>query len=320
MTRVSDNNNTAALNYTLNRAKEKLEDLQMKGATLKKITRPSDNPVANVESLTIQSSTKDNQQYMRNINNALVYLNLSEETLGQITEILGKAKDIAIAQSSDLYGPQARANVAQEVAQLRQQLLALSNKRLGNRYIFAGHATLKPPFDHQGNYHGDSGHINVEISKDFFIPINLTGEEVFYNSRLASEIPFDPWQELQTGGMNRPLDLNFHHNIFTLLETLQTALENNQARQIQDLLEPLDAAAAKIISLRTKVSALASSVDYAQNAIEGENLHHAERNSKLVDADIAEIFSDLSKQQQVLRTSYQTAKTSLNQSLLDFIR
>ena len=320
MTRVSDNNNTAALNYSLNKAKEKLENLQLKGATLKKINRPSDNPVANVESLTIQSSTKDNQQYMRNINNALVYLNLYEEALGQITDILAKAKEIAIAQSSDLYGPQARANVAQEVGQLRQQLLALSNKRLGNRYIFAGHATLKPPFDHQGNYHGDGGHINVEISKDFFIPINLTGDEVFYNSALPSEVPFDPWQELKMGGITQTVQLNSPQNIFSIMESLQTSLENNQSKQIQDLLEPLDTAAAKIISLRTKVSALASSVDYAQNAIEGENLHHAERNSKLVDADIAEIFSDLTKQQQVLRTSYQTAKSSLNQSLLDFIR
>jgi len=319
MTRVSDNNNTAALNYTLNKTKQKLEDLQLKGATMKKISRPSDNPVANVESLTIQSTNKDNQQYMRNINNALVYLNMGEETLGQITDILAKAREIAIAQSSDLYGPQARANVAQDVSQLRQQLLALANKRIGNRYIFAGHATLKPPFDAKGNYHGDNGHINVEISKDFFIPINLTGDEVFFNTRFPTDIPFDPMNELATGGHHPPPILDAHHNIFTLLESLQNALENNQAKQIQDLLEPLDQASAKIISLRTKVSALASSVDYAQNSIEGENLHNAERNSKLVDADVAELFSDLMRQQQILKTSYQTAKTSLNQTLLDFI-
>jgi flagellar hook-associated protein 3 FlgL len=337
MTRVSENSNTAALNYSINRTKEKLEDLQLKGTSLKRITRPSDDPVSSVEGLAIKSTSADNKQYIRNISNALVYVNISEQTLEQISDLMLKAKDIALAQSSDFYGADVRKNIAKEIIQIRNQLLALANKRIGNRHIFSGFATLKAPFSPEGEYSGDDGRINVEISKDFFIPVNLTGREVFfaqdkqneknYVQPLRDVNPIENLdQEKEKPKISRELasveDKSFHqrNNLFGLLSTFVSALENNDAQAIQDLLEPLDASMERLTALRTRLGSLASSAQYAQNLIESENLHNVERESKLVDADIAEVFSDLSKQQQILKTTYQAAKGMLNQSLLDFIR
>ncbi len=343
MTRVSENSNSASINYTINKSKAKLEDLQTKGASLKKITRPSDDPLGNIEAMAINSTAADNTQFLRNSDFALVHLNTTEKALEQLSELLNRAKEIAISQSSDFYGADIRKNVANEVQQLRNQALAIANQRLGNRYIFSGYNTLKSPFTIDGKYQGDMGHINVEISKDFFIPINLNGVEIFYSTDTVSsktENPLNQFPELEKNKqplLNQGRDIasvddkkkaensaeegwTKHDNIFAQLSNLAAALENNDADFVQNTLERLDDSLSRLITLRTKVGSITNNVNYTQTKLETEAGFQAERKSKLLDADVAELYSDIVKQQHVLKTAYQSSKTLMNQSLLDFIR
>lgn len=179
MTRVSENSSSASLKYALNKTKAKVEDLQLKGSTLKQITKPSDNPVSNVEAMALTSSTNDNIQYLKNADFALLNLSVSEKSIEELTDIIVKAKEIAIAQSSDFFNADVRKNVANEVQQLYNQTLAIANKKVGIKHIFSGTNTLTVPFDGTGAYKGDNNHISLEVSRNFFVPINLTGEEVF---------------------------------------------------------------------------------------------------------------------------------------------
>ena len=135
MTRVSENSSKGLIEHTLNRNKKKLEDLQLQASTQKKLTRPSDAPINNVETLAIRSNLSDNQQYLRNANYSLLNLNGTEKVLEQLTEVLVKAKEIAIAQASDFYNKEARESVSKEIQQLHQEALALGNKRIGTRYF-----------------------------------------------------------------------------------------------------------------------------------------------------------------------------------------
>jgi flagellar hook-associated protein 3 FlgL len=54
--------------------------------------------------------------------------------------------------------------------------------------------------------------------------------------------------------------------------------------------------------------------------IESENIDHASRRSTLLDADVAELFSDIQKQQAILKTTYQSSQGVLNQTLMDFLK
>lgn len=337
MPRVSDNSNSASINYTINKSKMKLEDLQTKGASLKRITRPSDDPLGNIEAMALSSSNSDNTQYLRNSDFAMVHLNSTEKSLEQLSDLLLRAKEIAIAQSSDFYGPDIRKNVASEVQQLRNQALAIANQRLGNRYIFSGFNTLKPPFTADGKYQGDLGHINVEISKDFFIPINLNGVEMFYSNDTVSsktESPLKDFPQLEkqalpekgrtlastTPDQDSSAGWSNRDNIFAQLSNLTAALENNDPEFVRNTLERLDSSLSRLVTLRTKVGSLTGNIEHAQNQLDSEAGFHAERRSKLLDADVAELYSDIVKQQHVLKTAYQSSKTLMNQSLLDFIR
>lgn len=345
MPRVSENSNTDSVRYTLNKAKNRMEDLQMKGSTLRNVNKPSDNPLSNIQSLRMSSATSNNNQYIKNANYAKLHLNATENALEQLTDIIGKAKQIAIAQASDFYGDDVRSNVANEVIQLRNQAIAIANKRVGQKYIFGGYKTTTPPFDVLGKYSGDKGHITLEVSKDFFVPINLSGHEVFYTEEkypYYKDHPLNNFPEFENAP-KQPIKEGEGHklptvgrelasysdnaqgferreNILSQLDMLTTALENNDPEMVQGLLESFDRSATRLITLRTRVGSISNSIDTSIMSNEDENISNATRNSELVDADIAELFSDITRQKDVLTTSYKASQAALSRSLIDFIK
>jgi flagellar hook-associated protein 3 FlgL len=94
MSRVSENSSIHSINYAVGKTKGRLEDLQMKGSTLKRMNKPSDDPVGNAELLAIRSQNIDAGQYMRNINFAQTQLAYTEDVLEEMTELLNKAKEL----------------------------------------------------------------------------------------------------------------------------------------------------------------------------------------------------------------------------------
>lgn len=351
MARVSENSNVDALNFSISKAKQRLEDLQSKSASLRSITKPSDNPVNNVEALQIINRNKDNNQYIKNSDFALLQLNVTETSLEEITNIISKAKELAIGQASDFYGPDVRKNVSKEVKQLRNQLLSIANRRLGQRYIFGGHKTNSPPFDYDGNYKGDQNHVNLEVAKDFFVPINLHGSELFYvenDSSIKDEHPLNPFPDMKSSP-NFDADVNndntdrnneiienasrdlasvkteqdgFNNRIslFGVMDVFYSALNANDTDSIQAILPSLDRALSRIITLRTKVGSVTNSIEQAKTNLESEKINNMKRKSMLVDADVGDLFAELSKQKSILELSYKSGQATLNKNLLDFVR
>lgn len=353
MTRVSENSQHHALRFALNKSKRRLEDLQLKGSTLRKINRPSDDPVSNIEVLTLKSAKSDNQQFLRNIQYAQMNLNIVEQSLTQLTDIMSKAKELSIQQSSDFYAENIRKGVANEVKQLRNHALAIANKRVGQKFIFGGYKSLDQPFNQYGEYQGDKGQVTVEISKDFFVPINVSGDEIFYMARDSKEsethplnrfpnmkgspnhqlregdpINVDPvdqvpnQRDLASTDLNDPtyIQPEKRENIFTILDTLYNALNNNDADVIQDLLPKIDTISSRLIRLRARVGSITNSVESAKDTLDVDNISMEERKSLLADADVAELFGDIQKNQAILETTYKSGQNLINTNLLDFLR
>lgn len=349
-----------------------MEDLQIRGSSLKRIVKPSDDPIGNIDVLTIRSRKQDTHQYKRNISYAVTHLEFTENALSDLADLAVKAKDLAITQASDIYNPAIRRTVAKEIRQLKNQALAVGNRRIGNKYIFGGFKTVSTPFDQQGNYLGDNGHTFVEVSKDFFIPINLTGHEVFSGVAGSKDLEEDPLADLKSDPSfddklknearaeeftsenkiitptddpelipdqvqpNEQVEENTDRkfvptvkrsvasikgkNFVDQLRTLETALNTNNPDVVQELLEELDDTIDRFITLRTKIGSMINSIKTAELSMEkGELLDDAQK-SKLEDADVAKLFSDLSRERNILTATYKTGAEMLNTSLVNFLR
>lgn len=334
MSRVSENSSIHAIKHSVGKTKSKVEDLQIKGSNMKRIQKPSDDPIGNVDLLQIRSKNIDAQQYLRNLSFAQTNLGFTETVLEELTDILTKVKELAIGQASDIYNPEVRQSVSKEIHQLRMQTLSLANKRNGNRYLFAGQKLLTKPFDNDGKYLGDKNKIFIEINKDVFIPINLTGEELFVdkesrpNVRLVmpknpDEIPHQ--EEIKLPNRN-PASAqesgveSVRSNIFDELLSLENALLTNNPDIVQSLLEQLDRSIDRVIAHRTQIGALSNNISNAENNIEKMKLLNEEYKTKVEDADVTELFTNLQKEQNILKATYQASGTLMNQQLMDFLR
>ena len=101
MSRVSESSSVHAIKYAVDKNKSRIEDLQIKGSNLKRVQKPSDDPVGNMEILSIRSKSIDNDQYKRNASVAKTQLTFTESAIEELTNLMVEAKELAISQSSN---------------------------------------------------------------------------------------------------------------------------------------------------------------------------------------------------------------------------
>ncbi len=136
---------TNFLNY-LNQTTSSLQKLYEQGSSGKKINRPSDNPVGMARILSYRDSIKALSKYQDNINNAKGWLGLADTTLSQVEDQLTRLKELAVQTSTGTLNEKDRKDALNEVKQIFEQLVALSNTTYEGRSIFAGHRIHSPAY------------------------------------------------------------------------------------------------------------------------------------------------------------------------------
>lgn len=320
--RITENSTLATVRDSLNRSRVRMSDLEKQNATLKRINNPSDDPVGNVKLMSIRNETLDNTQFEKNSNLAKTFLNFTDSSLDEVTSLVSRAKELALGQSSAAAnGPESRKMVAEEIQNIEAQIKAISNRRLGDRYIFGGYKTNQPPFDQEGKYFGDDGNIMVEVQKDVFVGMNIPGQDVFIGkAQLVNGQKRDPAQ-VTTPEMalqqtaSAPTD-----NIFRTLSNLRVGLLTNDIDAIRSTLDPLDNISSRVISSRAQLGARLQGIDSAISNMGRSGVFNAELQSSIEDADLIQVVSDMAKEETVLKASLEASNKLVQPTLLDFLK
>jgi flagellar hook-associated protein 3 FlgL len=178
--RIADKMNFDQVNSSLSRNRSELVELQNQAATQKRVNKPSDDPLAATRVLGARTEVAGNAQFLKSVSQARTFLEYSEQSLGELGEVLTRAKELALAQANDASSSkQSREVTATEVDQLFEQSVQIGNRKLGDRFLFGGFRTTRAPFDYQGGYRGDSGEIQISIQKEAKVAMNIPGNKVF---------------------------------------------------------------------------------------------------------------------------------------------
>src|SRR5690606_37866458 len=120
--RVADRMTYDQLNKNISRNRTEMSQLQNQAATQKRVTKPSDDPVAASRVLFSRTEQRGIEQYIKNLNYARSFLDFTEQSLGELSEILVRAKELALSQANDASSnAQSKKIVAAEIAQLHNQ-------------------------------------------------------------------------------------------------------------------------------------------------------------------------------------------------------
>ncbi len=165
-----------------------LSKTQQQVSSGKRILVPSDDPAAAAELLGLDQSSRITSQYQDNITAARQRLNLEESTLGSITDILTRIRELAVQGSNSTLTNVDRGAIGVEVEQNLNELFDLANTRdASGEYLFAGMQSRTQPFsaDADGNYsyNGDQGQRFIQIGPTRQVASNDAGSEVFQGAR-----------------------------------------------------------------------------------------------------------------------------------------
>ena len=292
MLRVTNEMMLSAALYNLRRNSRKLFRLQVMAASGKRILAPSDDPLGAIKVIDYNSQLSRFEQYQRNIAFGLSWLQRTEGVLQDLEELVSRAHEIAVSQSSGTADAQSRASCAGIVREIKAQVWQLSNASLGGRYLFAGLKNDQPPYAEDGSYQGDTGEFQISVGQGVRVVVNLVGPEVFSFGST---------------------------DLFQELEELAQALENDQPDLIAQKLDTLDQALRQLINARAKVGARVERLESYKGILEGSALKVKERLSEIEDADIAEVITELATREAVYQASLLATRRLLEENLVSLM-
>ena len=101
---------------------EDIQSLQNKISTGKNILQASDDPIGAVELSGLEQVSERYNQYSRNADNAINRLNIADNALQAITNLMVRAKEIAIQAANDTFGAQDREALAIELVEMQEEI------------------------------------------------------------------------------------------------------------------------------------------------------------------------------------------------------
>lgn len=153
-------------------------------SSLVRVNSAADDPVGASRLLQLGQQASMLAQYKANTNTVRATLGQAESVMTSITNVLQRAKELAIGANNAGYTDADRQANASELAKIEDQLLSLMNSKDENgKYIFAGSKGDTVPFSRNSDgtysYNGDQVTLNLAVGDNMSMATNSTGWEVF---------------------------------------------------------------------------------------------------------------------------------------------
>jgi flagellar hook-associated protein 3 FlgL len=210
---------------TLNQLSEAQQDASNRALTGNMVNKPSDDPGAAAELARIRASTAQTDAGLKAASSAEGDLTLSESVLAQANDLFANARELAQEGTNGSIDANARAALANQIGQLKDQLVGLANTKGQAGYLFAGSQTSTQPFDTNGAFSGDDGAHMVDLGNGTPTAVNVSGARAF----------------TAAGG----------RDVFSDLDQLQAALNANDPTAIANTFAGLEASRQQIVAAQS---------------------------------------------------------------------
>lgn len=276
------------------RRQDSVYNLSRQLSSGKSVNAPSDDPVKAGTILTTRGAVSELDQYGKNIDSGLSYLNSSEQALGGAKVALTRLQELAVSNSTGTADAAGRSAAAVEVKQLFDELVSLGNTSFDGKYIFSGYKSTTAAFTPAGAYQGDANKYQIKINPTTTMSIGVNGGEVFKGT---------------AGGVD----------VLQAVSDFATALTNNDSAGINAAIGNLGGAFNQVSNAVTDIGAKVSRLTIAKDTVNNTKLDMQVTLSGLEDADITKLISDLQQNQAALQTAMSSAKKVFSVNIFDYL-
>ena len=311
------------LNTRLNDVSLQLEKLRSMGASGKKLTVASDDPASVRPVLNTRKQLSNVDRHLTTLGRAADTMAAADTQLGQVENIMQRAQEIMNGAGNPTLSPADRTVLADELAQLRGQLIDTANTSVDGRFLFAGYQentapfVANPAYDPAAynpadpatwpvSYRGDGNVTRLEIGTGQTEQVSLAGSDLF--------LGVAGWDPSGTNSVDAD-----RHDLFAELARAEEAVRSGDPAAMQTSLADLEGAADQNRQLRAPLGVRASRVETAVEFQEGLKIDLKAILSRYEDADAIEVFNDIVQQESAFQAALSVTGRVSQLSILDYL-
>lgn len=271
-------------------ARKKEVQSTTKSATQKNINKPSEDPSGWLYITSQKDSKSVIDSHIKNALMAKEILHTTENIFTNVGEAIGRIYELSIGAADDLRSnSETRRMILSEVKELFGTIIQTLNFRFGNRVLLSGYRSSDIAFDESGSFHGDNGVIEIEIDRGSKIPINIDAEKAICGKGSLDGV-----------------------NVIEVIKNFMTGLSLNDTELIRDNLEGLKKSIDQISMIRSEIGGRLQKIDATLNRHSESKTRIDETISKIEDVDVIKVFSDLTRDENILHAAISTSQKILS--------
>lgn len=289
--RITSSMMTTASGRNLQKATSDLAKAQEQASTLKKITRPSDDPSGTMQAMNVRASIQATEQYMRNTQDGQAWLTAADSALSNVSTLLGRAKDLLVQANNGSLNPAGRAAIAADLDSIRAEMLTAANTKYLDRNVFAGSSDSAKAFNPDFTYNGGSGSVERRIDENTTVRVDVDGNTLFGSGATS-----------------------------VFAELAQISADIRAGNPVGAAQDTIQARFDKTLDIQASVGARQATLIRAEEFQQSSILNLNTSKVDLEDVDAAIAYTQLAMQQQSYQAALQITAKSMPQNLMDFLR
>ena len=274
----------------------------------KQIINPSDAPDQASTVQRLKSILARQDSYQTALNTVQNRLQGEDSTLSSVSDLLIRAKEIAVQANNDTLSPDNRKALGVELQGLRDQMLSLANTRdSSGNFLFAGSKVTKPPFvsvaGGSPQYAGDQTRMSVMVGENRTMPINRTGTDAFV-----------PVNRTMPDGTTQGV------GFFNVMDDLIKGVNTSDRPKMQGGLGELDDLLGGLSMARANIGSGLKGIDQQTGVIEDTVLNLKTTLSSVEDLDYASAITKMNQQMLSLEAAQSSFAKISQLNLFNYIK
>ena len=291
--RVTEGMNYQTLLRDLAFGQDRMQTAQNEVSTGKKVTTPSDNPIAASDIVRLNTEGNVADQYLKNLTFAQAKLQIADTALNSVEQMVERARTLGQLSFGDTTSGSA---YVAELNGLRDQIISTANTTHAGRYIFGGAITTTPPYvknaDSSVTYQGNSQYMPIQVTQNSTLQTQVPGSEIFNGSV----------------------------DIFSTMSDLATAIQAGDKTGIDAQVKKLTQFSDNVSVARSKIGGWLNTATNIDSELSSTGLTRKSELSQAQDADLATAITQLTMSQQQLQATMAVGARLSQLTILDYLK
>lgn len=304
--RVSSNVTYNDFIKNLNRNAVKVQKTLNQLSSLQEVSQSSDNPLLVSKIINLNVSLGKNATYAQEIKDSISWSNTQDGALESVSSSMNRIRTLMQASGTATAGKEEIKANKNEIQQELRSVVAALNTNFDGRYVFAGQATDKAPYevieDDNGEvigiqYNGTSDDLPREIADGVTVNLVTDGSKMM----AAGEEKLDTF-------------------VKELMAALNEGEDGNKDQLSGSLMERIDKLSSNFVDNRTHIGAVANRLKAAEARNETEKLSMTQSLSERQDVDVAEKYMEYQNQMLAYKATMAMGTQIMQTTILDYVR